>query len=350
MTTIEGSNNSALETDENYSKVLAMKKIWMTMIKPKGIYAKWLIFLTLVAVLGLGASGHFEIVKEYLDTDALSVTAGKYTISAYGVLRAVIIIALIFWIAAIISDVAESRIGKITKLRAANRTLVTKILHISIYFIAFLVTLDVIGVDLTALKVFSGALGIGLGFGLQKIASNFISGIILLMEKSVEQDDLVELADGTFGFIRRSSARYTLIETFDGKEVMIPNEDLITSRVTNWTFTDKKARVDVPIGVSYGSDIEKARDLILQSAKDHPKCIEDPEPKCFLRNFGDSSVDFLLIFWVADVTQGRWDPQSEVMFDVWHKFKEHDIEIPFPQHDLHIKTSDMIKTETNNGK
>jgi small-conductance mechanosensitive channel len=198
--------------------------------------------------------------------------------------------------------------------------------------------LDFVGIDLTTLTVFSGAVGIGLGFGLQKIASNFISGLILLMEKSIEEGDLIELADGTFGFVRRASARYTLVETFDSKEILVPNEDLITSRVVNWTFSNSSARVELEIGVSYHSDIELARDLILQAAAEHPRCAVTPEPACFLRTFGDSSVNFTLHFWVDDVTEGRWHPHSEVMFEVWRKFKDSGIEIPFPQRDLHIRS------------
>lgn len=325
------------------------KSLFLKIIKPKGVYARWWIFLTLVVVIALGAGGHFDIARQYLDTESLTFTAGDYSISVYEGLRALLLIAMIFWVTAIISDFSERRISKIRKIRAANRALILKIIQIALYFVAFLFVLDVVGIDLTALTVFSGALGIGLGFGLQKIASNFISGIILLLEKSVEQDDLVELADGTIGFIRRSSARYTMLETLDGKEILIPNEDLITGRVINWTFTNTKGRVEVAIGVSYNSDIEKAQALILEAAMEHPRCIKEPEPKCYLRNFGDSSVDFILHFWVDDVTKGRWDPQSEVMFAIWNKFKENKVDIPFPQRDLHIKTLDTVKVK-NSGK
>lgn len=324
-----------------------MTNLWINIIKPKGIYAKWLVFLTLAAVLVLGGSGHFDVVRDYLDTEALTFKAGNYQISAYKALKSILIVILVFWAAAIASDFAEKRVGKFKKIRAANRALILKIVHIGIYIIAGLFALDIVGIDLTTLTVFSGALGIGLGFGLQKIASNFISGIILLLEKSVEQDDLIELADGTFGFVRKAHARYTLIETFDTKEILVPNEDLITNRVVNWTLTSNKGRIEIPVGVSYGSDIEKARDLILEAASEHPKCIEDPEPRCFLRNFGDSSVDFILHFWMADIREGRWAPQSEVMFSIWRKFHENDIEIPFPQRDLHLKTPDMIKVKND---
>lgn len=325
-----------------------MKKIWLGILKPKGLTAKWLVFSTMLMVLVLGGAGYFDVVRHYTDTDTLSFKVGDYKITAYQALKSGLIIILVFWGAAIVSDVAEKRIGKIRKIRAANRALVLKIVQIVIYFIAFLLALDILGIDLTTLTVFSGALGIGLGFGLQKIASNFISGIILLMEKSVEQDDLVEMSDGTSGFVRKANARFTLVETFDGKEIMIPNEDFITNRVINWTYSNTRGRIEIMIGVSYGSDIEKARDLILEAAREHPRCIEEPVPKCFLVNFGDSSVDFILHFWVGDIGQGRWEPKSDVMFEIWRKFKKHDIEIPFPQRDLHLKASDILSVKIQN--
>jgi small-conductance mechanosensitive channel len=325
----------------------AMANIWLKIFKPKGIYAKWLIFLILFATFAMGMLGHFQTIRDYLDTEALTFTVGDYSISAYNALQAMIGIVLIFWVAAIFLDFAEKRISKIRKIRAANRALVLKMIQILTYIIAFLLSLNVIGVDLTALAVFSGALGIGVGFGLQKISSNFISGLILLFEKAIEEGHMIELADGTTGFVRKAHARYTLIETLDGKEILVPNEDFIINRVTNWTFTNSKARVEIPIGVSYSADIEKARDLILEAAKEHPRCMSEPEPHCFLRNFGDNSVNFILHFWVADVIEGRWAPQSDVMFSIWKKFKKHKIDIPFPQRDLHIKTLDTIKISNN---
>lgn len=124
---------------------------------------------------------------------------------------------------------------------------------------------------------------------------------------------------------------------------MIPNEDFITNRVTNWTFSNSKGRVEINIGISYESDIEKAMELILEAAKEHPRCVDDPEPTCYLREFADSSVNFLLFFWVADVTEGRFEPKSDVMRSIWKKFKEHNITIPYPQRDLHIKNPEALK-------
>lgn len=324
-----------------------MKQLWLKIIKPKAHLAKCLMFILLAMVVALGAGGYFEVIKSYTNTDMLSFKIAEHEFSLYGILKSTLILVLLFWSAAIISDLVDVRINQLSRMRAANRALAMKASQIAIYFILFLLALDMLGIDLTTLKIFSGALGIGLGFGLQKIASNFISGIILLLEKSVEQDDLVEMGDGTTGFIRRSSARFTVIETFDGKEVMVPNEDFITTRVVNWTYSDTKGRIEIPIGVAYGSDIQKAHDLILEAATENPLCISDPAPFCYLRNFGDSSVDFILHLWIADVTGGRWKTQSQVMFEIWRKFKANEIEIPFPQRDLHLKSSDVSITSNH---
>lgn len=314
-----------------------MTSLWLKIVKPRRNAAKWLLFLALIAIVAATYMGYLNSVRAALDTPALTLRLGSFGFSAYTLLSGSIAIALVFWTTAIVADTVERKIARLHNVRAANRALVLKLAQILIYVIAFLVALDFVGIDLTTLAVFSGAVGIGLGFGLQKIASNFISGLILLMEKSVEEGDLIELADGTFGFIRRASARYTLVETFDSKEILVPNEDLITSRVINWTFSNASARVEIEVGVSYHSDIDLAHDLILEAAREHPRCAATPEPACFLRAFGDSSVNFILHFWVDDVTLGRWPPQSEVMFTIWRKFKAHGIEIPFPQRDVHIR-------------
>ena len=324
-----------------------MKNLLINLLKPNGPWARWLIFLTLAAMLGLGWAGYFEILKEYTDTEVLSFTVGDYSISVYMVLKALLIIILVFWTAAIAADFAESRLGHLGNIRSANRSLYLKITQILIYMVALLVTLDILGINLTALTVFSGAFGIGLGFGLQKIASSFVSGLILLFEKSVEQDHLVEMSGGISGFVRKISARFTLVETFDGKEIMIPNEDFITSSVTNWTYSNTRGRIEIAMWVAYGSDLQKASDLMLEAARAHPLCISEPEPKCYLRGFGDSSVNFILHFWLNDVTAGRWQAQSDVLFDIWRKFKDADIEIPFPQRDLHIKSSEITEALKN---
>lgn len=296
----------------------------------------WMILLLLIPLFILDYVELLEPTARMLES--LSFQIGESTINVLQISKSLFTVLFLIWGSRFLISFVLNYLKGIKNLRSSNRDLLGKIFSVLIYFVIGLVGLNLLGVDLTALTVFGGALGIGLGFGLQKITSNFISGVILLFEKTVEIDDLIELPDGVMGFVRKSSMRYTLIETFDNKEIMVPNEDFITSKVINWTYSDTKGRVEIEIGVSYKSDIHKARDLILEAASEHPECGEDPAPVCFLKDFGDSAVMFTLWYWVNDVTTGRWKPRSEVQFAIWDKFAKHNIEIPFPQRDLNIKS------------
>ncbi|MBC6497185.1 MAG: mechanosensitive ion channel [Alphaproteobacteria bacterium GM7ARS4] len=313
------------------------------LLKPRAWVAKVLLTLFLVGFLSLGFLDYLQPIKAFLESDTLSFNIGDARFSVYLVIKAVITVVMLFWLTGILSGFGEKRIKTIKGIKANNKALITKAFQIFVYFFGFMIGLDVLGIDVTALAIFSGAVGIGIGFGLQKITSNFISGLILLFEKSIEHDDLVELADGIHGFVRHTGARYTLLETFEGKEIMIPNEDFITNRVTNWTFSDTIGRLDITIGVSYESDIEKAMALLLEAAKEHPRCLDRPAPTCFLQEFGESAVNLLLFFWVADVTEGRLEPRSDVMLSIWKKFKDHDITIPYPQRALHVKNVEALR-------
>lgn len=312
-------------------------KGFLRAVRPSGAGFKWIVFLLLIAVLYLGSQGQLEGLREFLDRPELTLEIERVKISPYGALKVVLLLVALVWIAAILNSAIGSYLERLSALHASNRQLLAKVLQIIIYVAIFFIAMDALGVDLTALTIFSGAIGIGIGFGLQKIASNFISGLILLFERSIEVGDLVELDDGTAGFIRKTGGRYTLVETFDTKEVLIPNEDFITSRVTNWTYSNSQGRIDIPIGVAYGSDYKLVRDCILEAAREDPQTSDDPEPVCFMTAFGNSSVDFLLFFWVDDIKTGRLKPRSDVMFAITDKFRENGITIPFPQRDVHMK-------------
>jgi small-conductance mechanosensitive channel len=308
------------------------------LLKPSALGTLLYLVVGLGVLLSLNYFGFLTPLISFLDSEGLTLHAGDIRVSLYGAIKALFVVVILFWLAGNVSDFAAKRIKTMKKLKTSNKALVSKAIQVSTYAVAFLVSLDVVGIDLTALTVFGGALGIGIGFGLQKITSNFISGLILLFEKSVEIDDLIELQDGTYGFVRETGSRYTLIETFDTKEIMIPNEDFITSRVVNWTYTNSDGRIEIKVGVSYDSDIELARTLMLDAAAKHLRCAKNPPPACHLDEFGDSSVNFILYFWVEDVTLGRMEPKSDVMRAIWHSFAENNISIPFPQRDLHIKS------------
>lgn len=321
-------------------------KNWITgLLKPNPHLSGFLVAVILLAFIVASNLGYHDIFKDLLDREDYALRLGAYSFTPYKILSTLFIIVMIVWTSSLISGSGERFIIKFPRMRNANKAILIKIFQIAVYFIAFMVALDMLGIDLTAFAVLGGAIGIGLGFGLQKIASNFISGLILVFEKSIRVGDLVQMSDGTTGYIRRAGARYTRLDVGDGREVIIPNEDFIIGRVTNLTFTDKKAQVKVTIPVSYASDLVRARELILESAKEHPRCVTEPRPSCFLREFGANGANFLLLFFVEDVTEGTYGPQSDIMFSILKKFKENDIDIPAPnsQYDINILNNPIEK-------
>ena len=285
-----------------------------------------------------------QAVLNQLDGDAVSLQLENIRISPFSIIKALVLISIAVIGTGWLQRVLTRWVGNLDILPAPNQLVLLRMSKLLLYGGLVLVVLAALGVDLTLLAVFGSAIAIGLGFGLQKITANLVSGLILWWEDSFSLGDLIELDDSVIGYIRRIDLRYTLLETFNGKEIMVPNETMVSNNVTNLTYSNKRGRIQIPIGVSYDSDIDKARELIIEAAREHPSCASDPQPACFLREFADSSVNFLLFFWVDDVTNGLYGPQSEVMLAIWHKFKQHDIEIPFPQQDVHVKTEEARNT------
>lgn len=297
---------------------------------------KLLLFVTAVVaiVMTLNITGLMAPITKQLDSLAFDI--GNFHLSLLSLVQGLIILVIVLWVARLTANTLEAYLRRSPYLSYNARELTAKFFRIFVYFIALMIALSAIGVDLTAFAVFGGALGVGIGLGLQKITSNFVSGITLLMEKSIKLGDLVEVGNVS-GWVRQLNVRYTLIETFDGREVMIPNEDLASTRVSSWTHSHNMARVEVPVGVAYGSDLRLVQKLMVEAAEEHPKCVKSQETRCWLREFGDSSVNFLLVFWVSDVREGRFGPKSDVMFAIFDKFKQHGIEIPFPQRVVTMK-------------
>lgn len=297
---------------------------------PLSSVKKLLLFIAAVVALmvALNASGLMQPVTSYLDGIAFEI--GKFRFSVLSLIHGLIILVIVFWLAHLASSTLENYLRRSSALSYNARELTAKFFRLFVYFTALIITLSAMGIDLTAFAVFGGALGVGIGLGLQKITSNFVSGITLLLEKSIKIGDLVETG-GFTGWVRQLNVRYTLLETQDGREIMIPNEELASTRVTNWTHTHNKGRVEISVGVAYGSDVALAQKLMLEAAQEYPKCLKNPEPNCWLREFADSSLNFLLVFWIEDVREGRFGPQSDVMFAILRKFGKHGIEIPYPQ-------------------
>ena len=306
-----------------------------------GSLAYSLVSFFLIPAVFLNIFGFLDIIITFLDSFSLLI--GNIRISIYTVIRASIVLSLVLWIFSAISKKIKNYFNNRLDLEDSTKGIIAKIIDVVFYFTIFIAIFRVFGIDMTAFAVVGGAVGVGIGFGLQKIASNFISGIILIFEKSVEVGDLVELDGGNiYGTVIGLRGRYVIIEGYDGKEIMVPNEDFVTNKVINWTHSNRRGRVDINVGVSYDSDLKKVKDIMTQCASQHERCLKSPEPFCFVSEFADSSVNLSIHFWVADVTLGRFGPKSDVMIDIFDKFKENNISIPFPQRDVFIKNKNSF--------
>ncbi len=294
-----------------------------------------LIAFVLYVVVALHLLGWFDDVVNLLESMQLTLGQGK--ISAFGVLTGVFVLVVMLWVVQLVSRFIENRIKAIDGISSSIKVLIGKGVKIILISAAFLIAVDSMGLDLTVLTVLGGGLGVGIGFGLQKIISNLVSGFILLTDKSIKPGDVIEIGD-TYGWINNLSARYVSIITRDGTEHLIPNENLITQNVINWSFTNNLVRLRIPVGISYDSDLNKARELIIEAANSVDRVLEDPEPKCHLKEFGDSSINLECRVWISDPSNGLSNIKSEILLKVWDSFKENNIEIPYPQQDIHIKS------------
>ena len=278
--------------------------------------------------------------------DGAGFAIGTFRVSLLSILQAVFLLSVLLWLSLTVGNFLDQRIQKIEDLTPSLRVLIGKILRITLIVMAAMIALSGLGIDLTALTVLSGAVGVGIGFGLQKVVSNFISGIIILMDQSIKPGDTVTLGE-TFGWIRELRARFVSVITRDGREFLIPNEDFITTEVVNWSFSDKFVRLDVLFGVSYGSDPHEVSRIAVEAAssvdrvedrppgrgKNHPR-----PPVCWLTGFGESSLEFKLRFWISDPQEGTTNIRAKVLLAVWDAFKEHGIQIPYPHREIIMRS------------
>ena len=279
--------------------------------------------------------------------DNAGFSLGSFRISVLGVLQASIILAGALWLSFTIGNFLDRRIQNVDELTPSLRVLLGKITRISLVALAGLIAISGLGIDLTALTVLSGAVGVGIGFGLQKVVSNFISGIIILMDQSIKPGDTISLGD-TFGWIRELRARFVSVVTRDGREFLIPNEDFITHEVINWSFSDKDVRLDVEFGVSYDADPHEVVRIAIEAtgAVDRVDSQRRP-PVCWLTAFGDSSLDFKLRFWISDPQQGLTNIRGKILMALWDAFKENNIGIPYPHRELIVKTPVNVTSSVN---
>ena len=280
----------------------------------------------------------------------ISFSSGNINISIMMVIKGALSLSIFFWVATKLATFSERKIENLSNITPSIKVLITKLLKFIIFTAVILLTMSSIGIDLTAFAVVGGAVGVGIGFGLQKVVSNFISGIIILLDKSVKPGDIIEI-ENVYGQIKSIGLRYISVLTLDGKEYIIPNEDLITKKVINWSYSNNLVRANVRVGVSYNSDVDQALNLLEKSVENIERILKNPPPKIFLQEFGDSSINLEIKFWIKDPENGIQNITSKVNKNIWQLFKENDIEIPFPQQDMHLKSvSPQIENIINENK
>ncbi len=265
------------------------------------------------------------------------VPLGNLSFDLMWLIQFIIVGGFIFWLGGWSNRQSSTYISK-QEMKPAAKQLADKTAEIVIFGVAFILLMNIMQINLASLAVIGGAIGVGLGFGLQKIASNFISGVILLLEGQATVGDYIELDGGEAGTIVKMTARAIILETFDGKWIVVPNEDLITTRVVNYSDSGSANRYEVEFSVSYDTDINKIPDIIVEAVRKHPDVLDEPElPDCELRGFGESGIDFGLEFWVNGIDDGKNKYASQVLFVIWNALKENDIEIPYPRRVIEMR-------------
>lgn len=285
----------------------------------------WLVsgLITLVSLLT-----HFDLFEPFIQyLDSFTLTLIDTRISLLRVFEVLLLTTGLVWATRALQRWLAGRLRTMHHFDSTIREWLVKLSELVLYCAAGICILRMVGIDLTTFAVFGGALGVSIGMGMQKIASNYVSGLILLFEKTVKVGDIIELEGGPSGRIYRMDPRGTFLLCSDGREMIIPNEEFITKKVTNWTYSDTLGQISIPVGIVYGSDVEKAHGLLLEAAQEHMLCLADPAPTCFLKQFAHHGIQLQLQFWVADISSGTV-ASSDVMFSILRKFKAEGIEIP----------------------
>jgi small-conductance mechanosensitive channel len=295
-----------------------------------------LVALIIWSIAALDILGLLDPAIDQLD--AVGFTLGKSRITLLLIFKALLTLVGMLWLAGLAARVAEQQVQGLTSLTPSLRVLLSKTLRVTLLVIAFVIALNTLGIDLTSLAVFSGALGVGLGFGLQKVVSNFISGIILLLDRSIKPGDIIFIHDTqTYGWVNTLGARCVSVITRDGKEHLIPNELLITEKVENWSYSSNDVRIKIEVGVSFDSDLRKALQLMKDAAAAHPRVLKNPAPNALMMAIEDSSVRLELRAWIDDPVNGIGNITSDILLDIWDRFRSGGIEFPYPVRDIRYR-------------
>jgi small-conductance mechanosensitive channel len=292
-----------------------------------------LVSITAWLVAALSIIGQLDATTDALDS--VSFVFGGLRLTPLLVIKLGVMLSVALWLTNIVSNFAQTEIIRSSDLTPSIQVLLIKIVRLALMAIAVAMTLSAVGIDLSALAIFSGAAGVGIGFGLQKIVANFISGIILLVDKSVKPGDLVTIGDSS-GRISAMKTRYISVAAGDGREFLIPNEDLVTQKVTNWTYTDKNTLVKVNFGTNYDADPRLVCKLAAELAAATPRATKGKTPNCILTEFTEAGMKFSLTFWIAD-PDGMDNVKSDVMLSLWDTFKREGIRVPYPVREIRIR-------------
>ena len=273
--------------------------------------------------------------------DRIGFDIGSYRISLWSGLYIVLIVAMVIVAARLGSLFARRFFARMGRLDPTQQLLGEKLVSIAIWGIAILIAIDILGVSLTALTVFSGAFGLAVGFGLQKTIGNLIAGIILLMDRSIKPGDVIAVNDGTgntFGQVKKIGIRAVSVTTRDQREYLIPNENLMINQVENWSYSSKNVRIQVPVSVAYGTDLDLAERLMLQAARSVARILNVPAPSVWLHALGANGIEFIIQCWIDDPEEGLGNVRSSVLKATWALFQQHGIKVPFAQQDIHVKS------------
>ncbi|MBK7116977.1 MAG: mechanosensitive ion channel [Proteobacteria bacterium] len=309
---------------------------------PRSWIARWesRLSLALWVVLGFALLGWFDFIESSLD--AIDLIPGKKQFTLWSLIKGLVVVTLFIVVASLVSRAVESRVMKITGLALSTRVGISKFTYFFLLGLGVLIGINAAGVDLTALTVLTGAVGIGLGFGLQAIASNFVSGFVLLMDKSIKPGDVISFTGVTgtstenFGWVQELRGRYVVVRDRDGVETLVPNQQLITNPVINWSYSDPRVRLKLPVRISYHDDPEVAMAVLVEAAHCNPRVLREPGPVSRLMHFGDSGIELELRFWIADPQEGVNNVRSDVNRSIWRAFRERGITIPVAQHDVRM--------------
>ncbi len=297
-------------------------------------WATWLVATILFIALFSRAVGGLAAITSTLD--GVGVDIGRRRLSLLAITSAIVTIIVIIALVRLTNRVVTQAIGRAGTLDPTQKLLGQKIATIAIVVCAFFLSIDILGIDLTAFAVFSGALGLAVGFGLQKTFGNLIAGIILLMDRSIKPGDVIVVGD-SFGWVNKIGVRAVSVVTRDGKEHLIPNENLMTQEVENWSYSDPNVRVRIPVSVAYDCDLKRAQELMMEAALESPRVLDSPSPNVWLAAFGNDGVEHEILAWISDPQGGVGNVRSDVLNRLWWKFKDAGIRTPFAQRDIYVK-------------